>query len=291
MWICPAPDGHVQATGRDARGRKQYRYHDDWRTAREVAKFAMLETFGAALPAIRRRRDRDLGDRTVSRDAVAAGVVLLLERTMIRVGNEEYVRANGSYGLTTLRSRHVRIDRDGVSQFRFVGKSGVAHAVQVRDERVAELLQRCRRLPGEHLFQYVNGNGAVHPLTSSDVNAYLRDTAEADVTAKDFRTWMATLMAANALVVLDPPRSAADARRSLNVVIDAVAERLRNTRAVCRASYIHPAVVQTFNDGSLAERWGGVQVVRARGLIPEERRLLGLLRALGPGHTHFARAA
>ena len=205
MWICPSPDGHVQATGRDAKGRKQYRYHANWRAARERQKFDTLAGFGVALPAIRRRRARDLARGDLSLATVTAGVVLLLERTMIRVGNEEYVRANGSFGLTTLRSHHARVSGDRVD-LRFVGKGGIAHDVTVEDAHVAELIQRCRGLDGEHLFQYLNGDRHAHAIQSTDVNDYLRDAAKADVTAKDFRTWMATLMAGTALAAMPAAR-------------------------------------------------------------------------------------
>jgi DNA topoisomerase-1 len=291
VWICPSPDGHLQATGRDAKGRKQYRYHDDWRAARELAKFGALATFGESLGKIRRRRNRDLADPSVAADPVTAGVVMLLERTMVRVGNEEYVKANGHYGLTTLRSQHVRIGRDGVLQFRFVGKSGVEHRIDVDDPRLAELVRRCRKLRGDHLFQYVNGDGAVHPVTSQLVNRYLRDAADADVTAKDFRTWMATLFAAHALAALDPPATRAAMTRTSNAVIDLVADKLQNTRAVCRASYIHPAVLQTYADGTFVERWEAAELPRVRDLTAEERRLLGFLRAIESGRTRFRLAA
>jgi DNA topoisomerase-1 len=275
VWICPTPEGHVQATGRDAKGRKQYRYHPSWRAARERKKFAMLETFGLALPAIRRRVARDLASDGLTRARVAAGVVLLLERTMIRVGNEEYVRTNGSFGLTTLRSRHARVSGTEVA-LRFVGKSGVPHDVVVDDARIADLVTDCRRLHGEHLFQYLNGDGQAHQVLSSDVNDYLRDVADADVTAKDFRTWMATVMVGRALASLDPPTSDAAARREVNAVLDEVAARLRNTRAVCRSSYVHPRLFTSFADGSLPDLWrpGGHP---PRGLRADERALLGFL--------------
>jgi DNA topoisomerase-1 len=291
VWICPSPDGHIQATGRDAAGRKQYRYHADWRAARELAKFGTLTTFGPALGRIRRRRDRDLTHVSVDLAPVTAGVVLLLERTMIRVGNEEYVRTNGHYGLTTLRSQHVRIRRGGVLEFRFVGKSGVVHRTEVDDPRLAELVALCRRLPGDNLFQYVNGGGIVHPVTSLLVNQYLREDGDTGVTAKTFRTWMATVLATNALAGLDPPRNRTQMTRQVNAVIDAVADRLKNTRAVARASYIHPAVLQTYADGTFAERWEAAELPRIRNLSAEERRLVGFLRGLESGRTRFLLAA
>ena len=291
VWICPTADGHVQATGRDARGRKQYRYHTTWRAAREQQKFAMLETFGTALPTIRRRRARDLARGDLALPTVLAGVVLLLERTMIRVGNEEYVRANGSFGLTTLRSRHARVHGTCVD-LRFVGKGGIPHDVSIDDARIADLVQRCRRLRGEHLFQYVNGDGRAHAVLSTDVNEYLRDLARADVTAKDFRTWMATLMTGTALAALPPPTSTARTRREVNTVLDVVAGRLRNTRAVCRSSYVHPAVLEAYADATLTERWHPAATRRPRGLTAEEQCLLGFLRTTeSAGTTSEARAA
>jgi DNA topoisomerase-1 len=282
VWICPTADGHVQATGRDARGRKQYRYHATWRAAREQQKFAMLETFGVALPTIRRRRARDLARGDLALPTVVAGVVLLLERTMIRVGNEEYVRANGSFGLTTLRSRHARVHGTCVD-LRFVGKGGIPHDVSIEDPRIAELVQRCRRLRGEHLFQYVNGDGQPHAVQSTDVNDYLRDIARADVTAKDFRTWMATLLTGTALSTLPAPTTAARMRREVNTVLDVVAGRLRNTRAVCRSSYVHPAVFEAFADGTLEARWHPATTRRPRGLSVEEQSLLGFLHTADTG--------
>ncbi|HEX5587334.1 MAG TPA: DNA topoisomerase IB [Acidimicrobiia bacterium] len=291
VWICPSANGHVQATGRDAAGRKQYRYHVDWRAARELAKFGALSMFGTSLPAIRRRRDRDLTALDPSHDTVTATVVELLERTMVRVGNEEYVKQNGHFGLTTLRSRHARVGRDGTVQLTFVGKSGIVHRVELRDPRVAAVIAACRKLPGEHLFQYVNGDGAVHPVSSQGVNDYLRDAAGADVTAKDFRTWMATLEVATLLAHEDTPTTARQLTRSTNAVIDVVAERLGNTRAVCRASYVHPAVLQAYADGTLRARLQSATVSRTRGISADERRLLGFLRSLESGRTRFARAA
>jgi DNA topoisomerase-1 len=216
--------------------------------------------------------------------------VLLLEHTMIRVGNEEYVRANGSFGLTTLRSHHARVTGDRVD-LRFVGKGAVPHHVSLCDRRIAELIQRCRSLHGEHLFQYVNGDGLAHAVQSVDVNEYLRTAAGADVTAKDFRTWMATLMAGTALAALPRPDSAAQTRREANAVIDQVAARLRNTRAVCRASYVHPAIIRTFSDGTLGDLWRASNAERARGLRSGEQMLLGFLRSVEADARAAPRAA
>jgi DNA topoisomerase-1 len=232
----------------------------------------------------------DLARGDLSREDVVAGVVLLLERTMVRVGNEEYVRANGSFGLTTLRSHHARVRGTRVA-LHFVGKSGVEHDVVVDDPNVAELVRRCRRLHGDHLFQYLNGDRNAHAVQSGHVNEYLRDVAGADVTAKDFRTWMATVMAGTALAALDPPASVAAARLETNAVLDAVANRLRNSRAVCRASYVHPALVVAYADGSLGERWEPVPARSARGLRRDERSLLGFLGSLDAGAASRPRAA
>jgi DNA topoisomerase I len=291
VWICPSADGHVQATGRDARGRKQYRYHVDWRAARELTKFGALSTFGAALPAIRRRRDHDLAGTATTHDTVTAAVVSFLEQTMIRVGNEEYVKQNGHFGLTTLRSRHVRVGRDGTIRLEFVGKSGVTQKASLCDARLAAVVRACRVLPGEHLFQYVNGDGAVHPVTSQGVNAYLRGAADTDVTAKDFRTWLATLAAATLLAHEDPPTTRRQLTGTTNEIVDVVAARLGNTRAVCRASYIHPAVLQAYADGTLGDRWRAVTPGKERLLVADERRLLAFLRSIESGRTRFARAA
>ena len=291
VWICPSPAGHIQATGRDARGRKQYRYHDDWRAGRELAKFGALPGFGAALPTIRARRDRDLRRSDTGLDRVVAGIVLLLERTLIRVGNEEYVRETGHYGLTTLRSSHVRVRRDGAVSFHFVGKSGIEHRAEVRDDRLTRLVVACRGLPGEHLFKGHNGDGHVRAVTSVDVNRYLRETADVDVTAKDFRTWLATVDATAALARLGDPSSARAAARAANEVIDEVASRLGNTRAVCRASYVHPAILQSYADGTLGARWAATIPAKPRGLSGDERRVLAILRRLEHGATRFPRAA
>jgi DNA topoisomerase-1 len=251
VWINPDPRGHLQASGRDARGRKQSRYHPRWRELRDAAKFDRLAEFGRALPALRRRVAADLtGPERPTRRRVVAAVVRLLDETLVRVGNESYARANRSYGLTTLRDGHVRPARRGVV-LRFPGKGGKLHEVDVADRRVARILLRCQHLPGQHLFQYVGPGGRPRAVRSEDVNRYLRRATGEDVTAKEFRTWAGTVLA---LAELGRARHAPDVlarRRTVNAAIDAVAARLRNTRAVCRASYVHPAVVAAAEDGTL----------------------------------------
>ncbi len=278
VWICADPAGHLQATGRDAKGRKVYRYHPRYREVRERAKFDRLADFGEALGPLRTRVADDLARPGLPRQKVLAAVVRLLERTMIRVGNEEYAKANGSYGLTTLRDRHARFEGDSV-RFIFRGKSGRDHRVTLQDRRLARIVRRCQELPGQQLFQYLDDDGAVCAVTSSDVNEYLRAGAEIDVTAKDFRTWAASLMAACTLVTVERPESERGAAQRLKTAITAVAEELGNTVAVCRASYVHPAVVDAWLDDTLAPQWQKGPKRPAGGLLAEERKLLALLRA------------
>jgi DNA topoisomerase-1 len=288
VWICCDPAGHLQATGRDARGRKQYRYHEAWRAARDREKFDGLLEFGEALPAVRRRIDLDLRRADVSREAVLATVAALLDETLVRVGNEEYAKANASYGLTTLRSRHVRVGREAV-RFVFKGKSGLAHDVELHDRRLARAVRNCHQLPGQLLFQYRDGD-ELHAVHSQDVNEYLRDAAGIDVTAKQFRTWRATALAAGELAGLPVPDRPTAAARATKGVIGLVAERLGNTPAVCRASYVHPGVVAAFETGDLARGWEGTPPRRAR-LDADERRLLVVLRRLRRATRRLADAA
>lgn len=245
VWICPDPDGHIQATARDARGRKQYRYHPSYREARDQSKFRRMLEFSEVLPALREGIERDLRAPDMGRRQLLATVVRLLDRTLIRVGNDEYVRENRSYGLTTLRRRHVSVE--GVMlRFSFRGKSGVEHTIAVADPRLARIVQRCRELPGEELFRYVDAAGKRQLVTSEDVNAYLRELTDRDITAKDFRTWGGTMLAAVELRRLGPASSRREADRNIVAAIDAVAERLGNTRAVCRKYYVHPALLQAY---------------------------------------------
>lgn len=294
VWICADPCGHMQASARDARGRKQYRYHPAWRALRDEVKFDRLVPFGEALPGVRRRLAEDLALAGTPREKVLAAVVTLLQTTLIRVGNEEYARANGSYGLTTLRNDHVRVEGSEV-RFVFRGKSGREHRVGVRDRRLASVVRRCEQLPGQHLFQYVDGDGALRAVESGDVNAYLRELSHGDFTAKDFRTWMATLLAATVLATTDVPHSQAEARRAVRDAVEATARRLGNTPTVARTSYIHPAVLDAYASGELAERWAAGPSRPSRWLVTEERRLLAVLRRLratpGAGDAAAARAA
>jgi DNA topoisomerase I len=276
VWICADERGHIQATGRDAKGRKQYRYHDGFRAGREQAKYANLAEFGRALPALRAAVHRDLDRRGLPAERVVALAVALLERTFVRVGNEEYAVDNGSYGLTTLRARHVAVEC-GEILLDFNGKSGRRHRVSCTDPRLCRLIRRCQALPGQLLFEYYDEDSGVVPLTSSDVNDYLRAATGLDVTAKTFRTWGATLLAAAGFAALPPPRTIRERQIGIKTVVDRVAAELHNTPAVCRASYIHPVVVASYEDGTLPERWAAAPGRDRRWQLGEERRLLALL--------------
>lgn len=250
VWICPRADGHVQATGRDARGRKQYRYHARWRDVRDESKYDRVGPFARALPRLRRRVRADLARPGLPREKVLATVVRLLETTFMRVGNEAYARENDSYGLTTLRGKQVRV-RGSRLRFEFRGKSGVQHRIEVSDARLAAIVRRMQDLPGEELFCYLDEAGETRVVESADVNAYLREAAGESFTSKDFRTWAGTLLAARALRALGPPASAAEAKRNVVQAVEAVARQLGNTKAVCRKCYIHPAVLAGYEDGTL----------------------------------------
>ena len=245
VWICPDPEGHIQATARDARGRKQYRYHEQYREARDRSKFRRMLEFSEALPILRERLERDLRAPDLSRRQLLATVVLLLDRTLIRVGNDEYVRENRSYGLTTLRRRHVQVD-GSLLRFSFRGKSGVEHSIAINDPRLARVVQRCRDLPGEEMFQYLNAAKKRQSVTSDDVNDYLRELTGREITAKDFRTWGGTMLAAVELRRVGPAASRREADRNIIAAVDAVAERLGNTRTVCRKYYVHPALLRAY---------------------------------------------
>jgi DNA topoisomerase I len=253
VWICPDASGHLQATGRDARGRKQYRYHPDWRRVRDETKYDRVIGFGRALQKIRRRVARDLARRGLPREKVLATIVRLLETTLIRVGNEEYARDNKSYGLTTLQDHHAEI-RSGRITFKFRGKSRKHHVFDIRNRKLASIVKRCRDLPGYELFQYVDESGTPVDITSSDVNAYLREIAGADFTAKDFRTWAGTVLAARALQEFESFTSQAEAKRNLLQAVEAVARMLGNTPAICRRCYVHPVVLDSYLDGTLVNQ-------------------------------------
>jgi DNA topoisomerase I len=252
VWICPDPSGHLQATGRDQKGRKQYRYHPRFREVRERAKYDRLASFGRALSQIRRQVAEDLSRRGLSRRRVLAAVVRLLETTLIRVGNEEYARRNRSFGLTTLRSRHVEVSGSRL-RFHFRGKSGKEHVVGIQDRRLSRLVARLQELPGQELFQWVDEHGRLRPVESADVNAYLRRLSGHDFTAKDFRTWAGTVRAAWALQRMGPPGSARQANRKILEAINGVARRLGNTPTICRKCYVHPEVLEAYGEGGLAQ--------------------------------------
>jgi DNA topoisomerase IB len=252
VWICANPRGHLQATGRDARQRKQYRYHAQWRALRDHGKFDRVLAFGAALPALRRRVRRDLARPGLPREKVLALVVRLLDDTLIRIGNEGYARDNQSYGLTTLRSRHVRAER-GRLRFAFRGKSGQEQEVELSDRRLARIVRRVQQLPGQRLFQYLDDDGQRQPIDSGEVNEYLREVCGETFSAKDFRTWGGTVNAAGVLARTPLPQTGAEQalRSTLAAAVKEVAAILGNTPAVCRASYIHPLILQGWQDGSL----------------------------------------
>lgn len=251
VWICPDRRGHLQATGRDARGRKVYRYHPRWRDVREEAKYERMLAFARVLPRIRQRIEEDLARPGLPREKVLAAVVALLERTRVRVGNEEYARDNRSFGLTTLRNRHARI-RGGTMTFAFKGKAGKEHEVELADRRLARIVARCQELPGQQLFQYVDDDdGQRRAVTSDDVNVYLREITGHDFTAKDFRTWAGTVLAAMALQEFQAFDDAAQAKKNVVRAIESVAEKLGNTPAVSRASYVHPQIIDAYLEGDL----------------------------------------
>jgi DNA topoisomerase-1 len=250
VWISPNPRGHLQAVGRDARGRKQYRYHPKWRLVRDETKYYRLIGFAEALPAIRARTARDLRNPRLTREKVLAAVVQLLEKTLIRVGNDEYARDNRSFGLTTLRDGHVAV-KGGKVRFSFRGKSGVEHEIELDDWRLARTIKACRDIPGYDLFQYLDEDGERHSIGSADVNAYLKEITGQDYTSKDFRTWAGTVLAAQSLQAFDACESDTQAKRNIVQAVETVAKRLGNTKAVCRKCYIHPAILESYMDGSM----------------------------------------
>jgi DNA topoisomerase I len=282
VWICPSPNGHIQATGRDARGRKQYRYHERWREVRDENKYDRMLVFGKALPKIRRRVNRDLKRRGLPREKVLATVVQLLERTFIRVGNEEYAKENKSFGLTTLRNHHVDVTATKL-RFSFRGKSGKEHEVGVTDRRLAKIVGQLQDLPGQELFQYLNENGERRKVTSGDVNDYLREITGEEFTAKDFRTWAGTVLAAMALNAQDAFENKSQAKKNIKDAISAVAKILGNTPAICRKCYIHPAVLETYLDSAtiegLKEKTDETLERKLGDLKSEEAAVMSFLRA------------
>ena len=262
VWITVEPRGHLQATGRDQRGRKQYRYHPRWQEFRDATKYGELPSFARLLPVIRARVDADLRRRSLCRDKVVASVVWLLDNLLIRIGNEIYAKENKSFGLTTLKKRHLDIS-GSVMRFRFKGKSGKEWNLSHTDRRIARIIRSIHELPGHQLFQYEDDEaGQRSTVRSDDINEYLREVTGADLSSKLFRTWAGTRLAAIALSELEPPNSKTDARRKVNAGVDAVSARLGNTRAVCRRSYIHPAVIEAFEEGVLAEELKSVRPAR-----------------------------
>jgi DNA topoisomerase-1 len=288
VWISPDPKAHLQATGRDARGRKQYRYHSRWKEVSHQTKYSRMVPFARALPGIRRRVTQDLRRASLCREKVVAVVVQLLEKTLIRVGNVEYARANGSFGLTTLRDQHVKI-RGGALRFEFKGKSGITHAVTVSDARLAKLVGKCQDLPGQELFQYVDDDDERRPITSADVNGYLREAAGDDFSAKDFRTWAGTILAAQQLRNEQPGSSERKTKSVLVQAVQAVAQQLGNTPTVCRTCYIHPAILEAFADGSLRQRLATRR--RRRGLSPDECAVLAVLESQRDWRAQLAESA
>ena len=280
VWICASPRGHIQATGRDARGRKQYIYHPDWRTHRDGEKFESLAHFARLLPRIRNRAAADLGAREMSRERVLAATILLLDITLIRVGNESYQKSNGSYGLTTLLCNHAEVDGTGI-EFVFNGKSGREHRISARDRRVARVLRECQELPGQELLKYIDDAGEVRSISSEDVNRYLREAAGEGITAKTFRTWGASVLMARELARAGAPTTEAEARKNVRTAIAAVAASLGNTPAVCRESYVHPDVARCYLEGTFPH-WARSSHSRSRSrLSADEQFLLRVLRHAG----------
>ena len=280
VWISPFPDSHLQATGRDSRGRKQFRYHPRWREVRDQNKYDRLMLFGRVLKKLRTSVAKDLGLPGLPRAKVMATIVKLLETTFIRIGNDEYARENQSFGLTTMMNKHVKI-RGSKIRFCFRGKSGIARDMYLSDRKLAQIVRRCQELPGQDLFQYLDDDGEPHAVNSSDVNDYLRRITGIDLTAKDFRTWAGTILAARALAELKSFGSKAEAKRNLVTAIESVAKRLGNTRAVCHKCYIHPAILSSYLDGTLVQSLS--QPIRPQragslsALIPEEAAVMAIL--------------
>jgi DNA topoisomerase I len=283
VWICPSANGHIQATGRDAKGRKQYRYHPAFRELRESSKYEHMMAFADALPNIRAKVREHMGLRGLPREKVLATVIHLLETTLIRVGNDEYKRRNNSYGLTTLKNRHVSVNGAEL-RFQFKGKGGKKWSLAIKDRRVAKVIKACQELPGQELLQYIDEQGECRDVSSADVNAYLREISGAEFTAKDFRTWGGTVLAALALKEIETFDSAAKAKKNIRLAIEKVASRLGNTPTICRKCYVHPALIDSYLEGSLAlqikEQAESHLRDEVTGLMPEEAAVLASLRAV-----------
>lgn len=277
VWICALAEGHLQATGRDAKGRKQYRYHPRWAAVRGQLKFDRLHAFGKQLPRLRRKVVHDLRKKGLPKEKVLAGAIALMEHSPIRVGNRTYTRENGSFGLSTLRNKHVQQDRRGV-RLRFRGKSGKVHDLPVTGRRLARLVLRCKELPGQDLFTYVDEEGVAHDVDSGMVNAYIREASGGDFSSKDLRTWMGSVRCVDTLLGMDVADTEAACTRCINEALDAVAEHLGNTRAVCKAHYVHPGVLGAFRTGRLAPLAEGVRASRSgTGLGRAERLLMKVI--------------
>ena len=291
VWICTHPRGHLQATGRDAKGRKQYRYHTAWRVHRDENKFDRMQGFAAALPNIRRRARADLSRPGLPRNKVLATIVQLLEKSLIRVGNEEYVRQNQSFGLTTLRNRHVQVKGETLT-FQFRGKSGIRHSVDVSDRQLARIVKQCRDLPGQELFQYFDDHGDLQPVDSGDINDYLKSVAGDDFTAKDFRTWSGTVLALAALREFPPAATKKQGEKIVLCAIEAVAKLLGNTRTVCRKSYVHPGIIDCYLHGAIEKILTRSKARKASsGLRADEVAVLTILRYLQSKESGKRKAA
>ena len=281
VWICPVPNGHLQATGRDARGRKQHRYHKRWREVRDETKYNKMIPFAKALPGIRARTRRDLARPGLLREKVLATIVRLLEASLIRVGNDEYARQNNSFGLTTMQDRHVDVAGAKI-RFQFRGKSGKTHSIAVQNRRLAKIVKKCQDIPGQELFQYYDEHGNRKDVTSGDVNDYLREICGHNFTAKDFRTWAGTVLASTALQEFTEGNSQAQAKKNFGRAIEWVAKRLGNTPAICRKCYVHPAIFDSYMDGSmlrgLKRPANQSMAASPKKLRPEETAVLALLQ-------------
>jgi DNA topoisomerase I len=279
VWICPKENGHLQATGRDARGRKQYRYHPHWRQVRDENKYNRMLDFAKALPKIRQRIEHDLKRPGLPREKVLAAVIKILETGLIRVGNDEYARTNKSFGLTTMLDRHVDVNGSTI-RFEFRGKSGKYHKIDIEDRRLAKIVSHCQAIPGQELFQYIDDDGKPRDITSTDVNEYLQQIAGTDFTAKDFRTWGGTVLAALALKEFEKSETKKQAKKNLVRAIESVAERLGNTPAICKKCYIHPEIMNAYLDGTMIETFKkrADQLRKSSGLRPEETAVLTFLQ-------------
>jgi DNA topoisomerase I len=280
VWICPQPNGHIQATGRDAKGRKQYRYHPRWREVRDETKYSRMIAFGEALPTIRKRITHDISLPGLAHEKVLAAVVWLLDTTAIRVGNEEYARENHSFGLTTLRNKHVQISGSKI-RFHFRGKSGKEHHVSIENRKLAKIIKRCQDLPGHELFQYIDDDGHRYTIASDDVNDYLREITGQDFTAKDFRTWSGTVFAAKTLEDLGEFETQTQAKKNVIEAVDITAQHLGNTRTICRKCYIHPQILDSYLDGSLLNELHQQEekiTQDEENLHPEEVKVLAFLK-------------